>query len=756
MQEPSSQPPAKQKPTPERRYVARSVNAFVQWMPLGGSVAAFISFCFQQSWAQALMMFPVTAVTGVWAAYSKNFVEQLQTIYAERGKTDAHQFVAFLDSLNETAKWRFSGTTGHYLKLVANHCRDYTTEGFRPAGSIPLLEDVFVPLQLSNELLRGAGGEVLPMRPSLDTKGKSHLSQQDAGEVERQLRRRQEKGISIWELLREVRRVPAYRQLTILAWGGYGKTTLMRNLTYTFAKGRHRKHKSPKLIPFLIYLRDWREILLQEKPPNLPTLITNHYIPTLPNGESLKLPPNWAVELLRKGDALVIFDGFDEVEEKPDSLSNWISQQMREYDESNFILTSRPGGYARYSAEKPRSEVRIHPFNAKQRKQFITNWYLCQERYRLPGRKKTEIYRSAHQEATDLLNQFNQRQELQEMGQNPLLLNMILTFHRSFPGTELPQHRWELYREICQIQLGARPLARNINLLLPAQESQEKLQELAFRMQECHLPTITRQDALSILKSNFKSQKRSIKADKFLDHMVEVSEVLVEKEANNYEFLHLSFQAYLAAGYVHKNKEEEASLITHWPEDWWRETILLYAAHKNPCSIVEQAIQHHGTVAADLGYEILRESSWDIDAALERNVKQLRYSQLEQLLVAQKWYEADLETYRLLVKTANKEKFGILWPDDLIRLPSWDLLKLDELWKRHSEGKFSFSIQKKIWNECGCPFSGFSKDWEEFSNKVHWGKPITGLSYQELKPGHFPRRWRCSSFNVHLFSRKDL
>ena len=73
----------------QRRQVARWTQEFVRWMPLGGSGGVFASFMLQQQWAQAVIMLPVTAITGVWAAYSKNFIDQLQDIYADRAKQDA-------------------------------------------------------------------------------------------------------------------------------------------------------------------------------------------------------------------------------------------------------------------------------------------------------------------------------------------------------------------------------------------------------------------------------------------------------------------------------------------------------------------------------------------------------------------------------------------------------------------------------------------------------------------------------------------
>ena len=79
-----------------------------------------------------------------------------------------------------------------------------------------------------------------------------------------------------------------------------------------------------ELLPVLLYLRQWQEFLASD-PPDLPTLIEQHHIPSLPEGQELKLPPAWAKNHLRKGNMLVMFDGFDELKgEQRESLSQWL------------------------------------------------------------------------------------------------------------------------------------------------------------------------------------------------------------------------------------------------------------------------------------------------------------------------------------------------------------------------------------------------------------------------------------------------
>jgi hypothetical protein len=59
---------------------------------------------------------------------------------------------------------------------------------------------------------------------------------------------------------------------------------------------------------------------------------------------------------------------------------------------------------------------------------------------------------------------------------------------------------------------------------------------------------------------------------------------------------------------------------------------------------------------------------------------------------------------------------------DLETFPYLDLRNIDRLWVKYSQGKFGFSVQKKIWKSCGSP-SRYNKAWEEFGDTVGWKDP---------------------------------
>lgn len=109
----------------------------------------------------------------------------------------------------------------------------------------------------------------------------------------------------------------------------------------------------------------------------------------------------------------------------------------------------------------------------------------------------------------------------------------------------------------------------------------------------------------------------------------------------------------------------------------------------------------------------------------------LKYEKLEDLLQNQQWEEADQETYRLMITTCGKKNGNRFSENDLETFPCEDLQTLDHLWITYSEGKWGFSVQKRIWEECGSP-STYKDDWEQFGDRVGWHKDGKWLDYKQL------------------------
>ena len=154
------------------------------------------------------------------------------------------------DSIEDNIEHLFAKATraeDAYLLCQALDCRDYKPEGMgaRDRVFIPMLQNVFVPLELdSGAIPAGLQGR--------------RWQHSDPLREQR-----------IWDFLAHAKREPAYRQLAIVAWGGFGKTTLLKHLAYIYGMKQHRRFKVPFWVPILFPLRRYRQLLTQTAPPAL-------------------------------------------------------------------------------------------------------------------------------------------------------------------------------------------------------------------------------------------------------------------------------------------------------------------------------------------------------------------------------------------------------------------------------------------------------------------------------------------------------
>jgi hypothetical protein len=99
-----------------------------------------------------------------------------------------------------------------------------------------------------------------------------------------------------------------------------------------------------------------------------------------------------------------------------------------------------------------------------------------------------------------------------------------------------------------------------------------------------------------------------------------------------------------------------------------------------------------------------------------------RYTQLETLLKAQDFREADLETDRVMLAVANRQSEGWLRVEDAENFPCKELRTIDNLWLKYSQGKFGISVQQEIYKNLGGTKQYNEKVWESFGDRVGWRK----------------------------------
>ncbi|WP_346290923.1 caspase, EACC1-associated type [Sphaerothrix gracilis] len=130
-----------------------------------------------------------------------------------------------------------------------------------------------------------------------------------------------------------------------------------------------------------------------------------------------------------------------------------------------------------------------------------------------------------------------------------------------------------------------------------------------------------------------------------------------------------------------------------------------------------------------------------------KSEKDIDYSKLRDLLKAQDWKAADQEAADQMLKAMGKDGWLDVEKDDLLAFPCQDLKTIDCLWTHYSKGKFGFSVQKKIYVDCGGNLDGEYPDdkiWKEFCDRVGWRMNRLHVSYSNVtfntsaKEGHLP------------------
>jgi hypothetical protein len=119
--------------------------------------------------------------------------------------------------------------------------------------------------------------------------------------------------------------------------------------------------------------------------------------------------------------------------------------------------------------------------------------------------------------------------------------------------------------------------------------------------------------------------------------------------------------------------------------------------------------------------------------------KNIDYSELQKLLIDEKYQEADVLTRVKLCELAGEKAIQRKWVyfTEVEKFPLTDLTTIDLLWQIYSEGKFGYKIQRQIWLSLG-------KDYTQLWTQLKWKSGNKWTKY----PQEFI--WDLSAPNGHL------
>ena len=155
--------------------------------------------------------------------------------------------------------------------------------------------------------------------------------------------------------------------------------------------------------------------------------------------------------LLRKGRAIILIDGMDEIREahRPDVIS-WLELLTQYYPEAFYVATSRPAAVREQWRNKLRTlgfvTAQLEPMTRTQVDDFIDRWY----------RAAT----GSESRAMEFKLRLASRPDLQILATTPLLCAVMCAIYLEIG--HLPRKRTELYKMALRLLLERRDVQRSI------------------------------------------------------------------------------------------------------------------------------------------------------------------------------------------------------------------------------------------------------------------------------------------------------
>ena len=100
-----------------------------------------------------------------------------------------------------------------------------------------------------------------------------------------------------------------------------------------------------------------------------------------------------------------------------------------------------------------------------------------------------------------------------------------------------------------------------------------------------------------------------------------------------------------------------------------------------------------------------------------------------------------------MLAVAKRKEGSLLREEYIDNFPCADLQTIDQLWVKYSNGKFGFSVQKRIYQGYGDTREYNPEIWSKFEDKVGWTKGGDYVFYGDMTfdikapKGHLPRMW---------------
>jgi len=388
-----------------------------------------------------------------------------------------------------------------------------------------------------------------------------------------------------------------HQRLVILGEPGAGKTISLRFIALMLAQGHGpaRLGLEASYLPLRLRLADYARALKDD-----PALSLHRYLLDYVGKEYDCHPrlPDLLRRALEAGACMVLLDGLDEVGDDPvegRTLRGRVVEKVQGFADgwctddrpNRLVVTSRIEGYWDEPV-RGFAHVELSPLRPPDEiEAFLLRWYTAHElQY---GGDPTRAERVARERVNELFPCVLEWPSVRRLATNPLLLTILALIHENVG--KLPNRRIKLYEMCAQTLIDSwRQAQTGMPSRLLAELREETvvrvMAQMAYWLHERRPGgTAPFEEWDSRLREVLEEEEEFEEKDareitrRFLHYARQEAGLLAERGPGEYGFFHLTFEEYLAAREMARQRVERRRemLRAHWEDPRWHEVILLAA-----------------------------------------------------------------------------------------------------------------------------------------------------------------------------------
>ncbi|MFG2486586.1 NACHT domain-containing protein [Streptomyces virginiae] len=347
---------------------------------------------------------------------------------------------------------------------------------------------------------------------------------------------------------------------------GSGKSTLMQWLALNAA----RRADGPwsACVPFVLRLRAFTTA------ESLP--LPEEFLKTA--GVPLSAPAGWAEDLMVNGRALVLVDGVDEVPQRLRTRTEtWLRSLISAFPKARYVVTTRPSAVPEdWLAGQGFTAHSLLPMELNDIRAFVSHWHRA-ARAECPG-EDLAAYEAS------LLEAVSARRDLARLATNPLMCALLCALNRD-RRMHLPRARKELYDAALDMLLVRRDTEREIGgvegVHLTRDEQVLLLQRFAYWLIRNGQVQVGRDEAVAMIDEWMGAMpqvKEQGDAEQVFRHLLIRSGLLREPVKGSVDFVHRTFQDYLAAKAAVESRDFGV-LVKNAHDDTWDDVVRMAVGH---------------------------------------------------------------------------------------------------------------------------------------------------------------------------------